>query len=323
MFSITRPLARCHLSTLLRRAELVGEVDNHVLVEPADFYDRRFGASRAVPTVLEIPVSTTRPSPGDVGKIVKDKFFAHVPEFMFNVAFSCGDPGLFGPGVYSDPLSIWFNIFFGYYQIDVPKTLWNRPFGYRSAQPGDVEVDDILRIGKSDWNYFSNYMYGVPLAEIQPHDQIQQRPAKIRRGVMIGNSAWDEVEIDDVDVVSAYVAPGEEDRLCNPNPLLSRVWRAIFGRPHPREQFRQSFMGMKMRAKLYMSFHDVEHDVDLDRRTWATLMFGGTVRSDYPDQVANEHFLCLQMNAVRHVMEHRYGHLGFPPGGGIAVRRVS
>ncbi len=316
MPSIGRRLSRCRISSLVKRAPLIGEVKNHILVEGADFDDPEFGASRAMPSVLEIRVGGDRGSPGCVGAIVKERFFRDEGRFIFNVAFSCGDPGLLGPGVYGDPRSIWFNVFFGYYQIDVPRSLWSRPFGYESAEPGaPLAIRDILRIGKADWNWFSNYMYGVPREAIEKHDAIGEVPAVVRPRRRIGGSWWDDLELDGVEVVSAYVAPGEKDRLCNHDPVLSPIWRAIFGRPCPRPDRRESFIPTTMHARMYLSFRAVDYDDDLEESAYSTLIFGGTVAREYPDAGARQRFLARQIGAVEHVMTHRYADAGFPDAG--------
>lgn len=300
--------------TVIRKAPLVGEVENELLVHGADFADPEFGESRAMPTVLEIVVDddAERP-PANVGALVKRALFPHEGRLIFNVAFSCGDPGLFGRGLYTDPRSIWFNVFFGYYEIDVPRPAWSRPFGYRlEGEREQIRFDDVVRIGKADWNYFSNHVYGVPLEAIRPLDRYDMGriPHRHLGRVKIGESWWDHVELDGVEVVSAYTAPGERGRLTNPDPLLSPIWRALFGRPNPQPGPMKSFAPVRMRAELYMAWEAGE-DLDLESGAWKTLIFGGTVRSDHPDRAAADRFLALQLAAVRRVMVHAYPTAGF------------
>jgi len=248
-----------------------------------------------------------------VGKLVKEAFFPDDPPFLFNVAFSCGDPGIFGKGLYTDPRSIWFNVFFGYYEIDAPCSTWARPFGYRAAAPGAaVEFADVVRIGKADWNYFSNHVYGVPLAAIRPLDAIDMGTVT-RRDLgrkRIGDSWWDHIELDGVEVVSAYTAPGEKGRLEDTDGFFSRIWRAIFGRPCPRPGATPSFVPTRMRAELYMAWTKAK-DVDVNGPVWRTLIFGGTVRSDHPDGAAARRFLDRQLAAVEKVMVHAHPKDGF------------
>jgi hypothetical protein len=305
---------RLGLDAVIRKAPLVGEVENKIFVHGADFEDPVFGESRAMPTVLEIVVDDDedRP-PANVGALVKRAFFPHEPGFIFNVAFSCGDPGFFGKGLYTDPQSIWFNVFFGYYQLDVPRPAWKRPFGYRlEGTRQEVEFGDIVRIGKADWNYFSNRVYGVPLETIRPLDTWDLGTIEHRHlgRVKIGESWWDHVALDGVEVVSAYTAPGEAHRLEDSDPLLSPIWRALFGRPHPRPVPMKSFAATRMRAELYLAY-DTARDLDLGSPAFRTLIFGGTVRSDHPDRAEADRFLALQLDAVRKVMAHAYGKDGF------------
>lgn len=112
------------------------------------------------------------------------------PPLLFNVCFACGAPE--GPtrvGLYGDPRSRWFNVFLGYYQLDVLANAASSPFGYDTN--GDVVKDQVLRIGKSDWNYFSNWMYGVPESAILPNNTLQGATVDVKkRGITIGNKAW-------------------------------------------------------------------------------------------------------------------------------------
>jgi hypothetical protein len=303
------------LKLLIRRIPMVGEVKNRVFVHGADFDHSAFGSSRAFPTVLEIVVDDDRDRrPAGVGKLVKQAFFPDEPRFLFNVCFSCGDPGLCGPGLYGDPRSIWFNVFFGYYEIDAPCSGWQRPFGYRSADPAaGVELRDVVRLGKADWNYFSNRVYGVPLDAIRPHDAIDL--ATIGGGyqgrVRIGESWWDRVVLEGVEVVSSYVAPGEEGRLERADEDFTPFWRLAFGRPCPRPEARTSFVPLKMRAELYLSCRRATDPADVTGPVWRTLIFGGTVRADWPDRTAADAFLALQLDAVRKVMARDYARDGF------------
>jgi len=325
---LLRWLGRTGLRLYLRflRVAMVGDVKGKAFVHAADLDHPLFGKSRAFPTVLEIVVDDDRRRPpADVGRLAKRALFPDDPRFLFNVVFSCGDPGhLLGEGLYADPRSIWFNVFFGYYELDAPCAKWSRPLGYRSAEPGaEVEFKDVVRIGKADWNYFSNRVYGVPLEKIRPLDAFDLGTIGHRHlgRVKIGKSWWDHVELDDVEVVSAYTAPGEQGRLERPAWAWTPAWRLAFGGPCPREEAKESFFPTKMRAELYMSFRKATDRADVKGKgeVWRTLIFGGTVRSDYrnPAKSAEESraeadaFLAVQLATVRHVMEEVYSKDGF------------
>jgi hypothetical protein len=180
-----------------------------------------------------------------------------------------------------------------------------------------VEVADIVRIGKADWNYFSNRVYGVPLDAIRPHDAFDLgRIGHARRGrVRIGESWWDHVALDGVEVVSAYTAPGEQGRLEKADPDFTPFWRLAYGAPCPRPEATVSFAPTKMRAELYLSHRKATDPADVKGPVWRTLIFGGTVRADWPDRAAADAFLALQLDAVRKVMARDY------PGDGFATER--
>jgi hypothetical protein len=307
------------------RITMVGDVKGKVFVQAADFDRPPFGKSRAFPTVLEIVVDDDRSRPpADVGRLAKRALFPDDPRFLFNVVFSCGDPGPFEKGLYTDPSSIWFNVFFGYYELDAPCALWGRPLGYRSSAPdAQVEFADIVRIGKADWNYFSNRVYGVPLETIRPHDAFDMATIRHRHlgRKRIGQSWWDHVTLDGVEVVSAYTAPGEQGRLERPAWAWTPAWRLAFGSPCPRAEATESFFPTKMRTELYMSFRKATDRADVKGKgeVWRTLIFGGTVRNDYraPGRSADESraeadaFLAVQLETLREVMVEDYAQDGF------------
>ena len=111
---------------------MIGEIDNKFFLDGADVDDPKIGKSRAFPTAQEIVVDKERSAPAGVGQLVDSTFFKDSPKLVFNVAFSCADSNPFKPGAYGDPHSIWFNVFFGYYEIDVAQKAWGRPFGYEA-----------------------------------------------------------------------------------------------------------------------------------------------------------------------------------------------
>src|SRR6185503_6269632 len=98
----------------------------------------------------------------------------------------------------------------------VPCDQWKRPFGYELD--GTIVADDLARLGEADWNYFSNFMYGVPLDAITPVDKpestLRQLPPK-----HIANRRWDHLEVSGMKVASSYVAEGGEQLVDN-HPVL-------------------------------------------------------------------------------------------------------
>lgn len=287
-----------------------GSVGGSVWANAPVVNDPQLGRSRSVvPIINRIHVDDRRKLGARMGAFAKETFFPHYPAFVFNVCFAVGDFRLFGrPGLYGDPHSHWFNVFIGYYQLDVPKATWTRPFGYESASlSAPVVFEDILRIGKADWNYFSNHMYGVPKDCIEPYDHVNlATPCRNLGRMAIGQRLWDLIEIEEIEVVSAYEsdAPGAR-RLVN-NSKLTPIARRTFGLPCPRPDFPQSFISTKLLARLYMSFSEGED-------SYHTVLFGGTVNKSFPASL-NERFLELQMQACRETIERHYPKLGFAGG---------
>lgn len=263
-----------------------GRVGNSVWAHPPVVNDPQLGRSRSVvPIINRIHIQDPPGWGARMGAIAKRTFFPACPAFVFNVCFAVGDFSLvLQPGLYGDPHSHWFNVFMGYYQLDAPKTTWTRPFGYESANPrAQIMFEDVLRLGKSDWNYFSNYMYGVPEDCIEPYNRLDPTPWQNLGRVMIGQTMWDSIEIEDVEVVSAYESGASDARRLVYNSVLTPLWRRTFGLPCPRPDFSQSFISTKLRAQMYMSFSE-------DQDSYHTVLFGGTVNKSFPAAL-NERFL--------------------------------
>ena len=279
---------------------LVGEIGDRFLVAPPRLATKRFGESTFLPTVLEIYVGHDPPKAFPVGELVHKRFFETEKPVVFNVSFSCAKPSLLKGGDYANPESIWFNVFFGFYEIDVRCSQWARPFGFKSASPGtlDLEFGDLLRIGKSDWNYFSNYVYGVPKEECRLHDAIPggATPTPFPP-VKIGGHDYAQGEVEGLEVVSGYVSGGDGKRLRN-NSWLSPMWRAVFGRPKKKAGFPTSFIPTRMRMRFYARW-EKGHDSDLGCDAYKTFICGGTINLGHPDHAENAAFLEAQMDAVR------------------------
>ena len=268
---------------------------------PADA--ARFGPGSDFPAVLEIQVTDRRVRPLGVGEIVDEIYFPGSPPVIFNVCFSCAKPDLAGRSAYADPTSHWFNVFFGFYEIDVSAARWGRPFGFTEAElaPQSVCVDDLLKIGKADWNYFSNWMYGVPRRYVDRYREIGTGAAAPRATItprLVRDGAGPphvEGTIEGLRAVSGYPA-GE--RLENNVCFWSPVWRRVFGTCGPRPGHEQPFPGTSMKMKFWMRFEE-GHDVDLGERAYKTFLCGGSINESWPDAAFNEEFLEAQMRAVR------------------------
>jgi hypothetical protein len=301
---------------------LVGDIDNRTWATPVDIRGgKTHGRSMTVPAILEIHVdgSTGRTTPPALAPVAQ-RLFAGYPPFIFNVSFACGRARPFRPGVYADPRSPWFNVFVGYYQIDVLQSVWQRPFGYRMNDAGVLApcTDDLARLGEADWNYFSNYMYGVPIDAVHRADRPDATFA-VRPQVEIAGRRWDHLEATGMNVASAYLAPEDRRQLVDNDRLLSGVWRCVFGEPFRRRRAEgpeTSFFPTPMRAQLYACHTTAGDDRDLKGAVYRTMIFGGTINewwsAQAPGRAAhNDAFLALQMQTIRTLIERRFSHLGF------------
>ena len=317
-----------------QKLPIMGEIDGQSSVPPARIQSKKFGKSSGFPMAVEIKVNKEDSIPDNAGKLVKAQLFDEKEyrdkNLIFNVCFSCGKGGLLKKGTYTDPMSHWFNVFFGYYEIDVPVRTWKRPFGYQKKSNTHVPYfPDIIRIGLADWNYFSNYMYGIPASAASKSSNPRDPRIKTRyiKRETLGNKYWDMVEVDNFQVTSAYTAPGKSHVL-QERSLWTRLWRMSFGRPHPRKTFNENFIPCRMKARFYLSFLE-DFDNDCNEMAYKTFMFGGTVNHDcaidlkqyarksgvpfheFDIKAYNDEFLDEQMKAVRNVIEDNFSHLGF------------
>jgi hypothetical protein len=321
----------------LQDSFLVGEINGRTLVPPIYVNNKKFGKSWQWPLVLEVVVKKCGFMSLKASRLSKKRLFnsdAYKGKFILNVNFSCGYHRLNEKSSYCDPLSHWFNVFLGYYQIDVPKSKWGRPFGYENSIPhSKVNGEDMHRIAKADWNYYSNYMYGVPEKKILEHncnslDNSDFSFFHKNDRIKIGNRYWDYAELNNFTTITAYQSE-DDDELVN-NSKLSPIWRDCFGLPHPRKEFSESFFPTKMKTAMYMCF-DERDDLDLKEKAYSTYVFGGSINLNYPDYLTmnkklsgnklkekkkelekfNNNFLNLQLRSARKLIEDEYEHLGF------------
>jgi hypothetical protein len=288
---------------LLRFDPAVGEIGaGPDFVTPVVQHDR-YGASQlCTPAILRLHVDDGEREISDAGRLVKQTLFPDHPPFVFNTVACVGRADEKGRGAYTDPDSIWFNVFFGCYQIDAPRSEWSRPFGYVSAEDAasPIEFDDITRLGEADWNFFSNWMYGVPMGAIEPYNKVD--PVTTDQAAvpeLIGTTLWHHASVEGVECVSTYEsrAPGAA-RLVT-NSYIDDVWRRSFGLPNPQSDQPDSFVPTTLRAEFLMAYF-------ADADAFHTIICGGTARVP-----VKEDFLAEQMRAIRTVIAEGYGDRGF------------
>ncbi len=287
---------------------LVGEFKGRFVVQPPKLKTDEFGKASKNPTLLEIYVDSQKQWPLDIGELVNERYFTDDPPIVFNVCFCCAKPTLFRGGDYGNPESHWFNVFFGFYEIDVPASSWDHPFGFEKYESKELRFDELMRIGKSDWNYFSNHVYGVPLGTcdkykpIDPSVKTWQNPDEVE----INGKFFSEGTVEGMEVVSGYVSGKDGKKLGYPCGIFSPLWRTVFGRPRKSKHFGTSFPPTKMKMH-FLIRHIKEYDEDLKEDAYKTFIYGGTgnisqyewAREHTADPVDMDKFLEAQMDAVK------------------------
>ncbi|MHB1535578.1 MAG: hypothetical protein ACYC1D_13410 [Acidimicrobiales bacterium] len=282
----------------------VGQIADSVVVHAPVVDDPRWGRSQLrTPAVLRLFVDDSRRAGTSVGARVKQVLFPAHPPFVFNTVACVGGVDKDAPGLYSDPESHWFNVFLGYYRVDCNKSLWSRPFAYRAAEAAAsaVDPDDILRLGKADWNWFSNWIYGLPADVALSCSSLDGDEVTISepRTVLIGGRRWHQLRLSGARMASCYQAgaPGAR-RLVRHFPLAG-LWRRAFGLPYPRPQFPQSFLATSLEAVCSLSYWE-------DNTAFHTVIFGASAAVG-----TDPGFIAVQQTALHQVIEQAYPALGF------------
>jgi hypothetical protein len=296
-----------------------GHIDHHFVVQAPHIDDPEFGKSSGTPVVLRIPVGPQGTGDlGYVGRLAHAELFSDLPAFDFNVAFASAHVSLSGDSAYADPRSIWYNAFFGFYEIDAPMAKWSRPFGYDGPGPdAKVVAREVERIGRADWNYFSNHLYGVPLAAIRaccaaPPPGVVRVLPRVSLVSLDGPKDWDDLDVRDVTVVGPHRSTADGGAFEHPHserdaapPGMERLWQRTFGTHPPTATPPTSFAPVRLRARIRM-FHDVSRVQG--KPVYRTFLFGATVDADAEPAKADR-FLRLQLAALEKVMKTT--HLGF------------
>jgi hypothetical protein len=282
----------------------LGEVAASAAPYPPSVNDPKFGQSETcTPTILRFHVDDEERALCRVGSVVKLHMFPEYPPFVFNTEACVGAFPPDAPGAYTNPDSVWFNTFFGYYQLDCAKEVWSRPFGYdRADGRSSVPVpEDLVRLGKSDWNWFSNWDYGVPTDALRKYTAVPSAIDAVDHGlVTVGTSQWHQLELRGTEAASCYVAGGPRAGTLAHNTVLERTWRRSFGGLNPRPNHPKSFVPTVLDAEVYMAYSETcTH--------FHTVIFGGTMQAG-----TDPTFLRAQLDAVEVVMRTEYPGLGFP-----------
>ena len=283
-----------------------GMIQGQAGVAPPVAVDGGWGPSgSSSPVVTRMHVGPAARALTDAGSIVWNEIFAQsYHPFTFNTVACCGTPHADGTGVYSDPINPWFNVFYGIYQLDCLKSDgWDRPFGYESADGVNsiVQAEDLVRLGKADWNWFSNFMYGVPADICAKYSSVDMSEVSVHptsTGV-VGASRWHTLAIDGIVVASCYqsAAPGAAQLV--DNTQATQIWEHSFGLPCPRPGFPVSFIPTTLTAELVMAYSE-------DADGYHTLVFGGTCGTNPPAG-----FLAAQLTAVQSVLVTSFAGAGF------------
>ncbi len=117
----------------------------------------------------------------------------------------------------------------------------------------------------------------------------------LNKSVTIGTMEFMELEIENVEVVSAY--PGKE-KLVNNYAAFSPLWRRVFGTHSHVKGYDESFMTTRLKSRFFIRY-DKSEDLDLKETSYNTYIYGGSINMDYPDSEYNEKFLQAQIDSIK------------------------
>ncbi len=283
----------------------VGVIGGQTDVYPPAVHDPVYGDSQnCTGTILRIHVDEERRRLCEVGNKVKSRMFpAPYPPFVFNAVACVGAFERGGPQRYANPHSPWFNVFLGYYQLDCATPSWDRPFGFVAPDGGDSSpcIEDLARLGKSDWNFFSNWDYGVPEEALEPYCDVDLTSVEfVDHGLVeIAGRKWRGVDLLGVEVASSYVSDAPGARGLVGNTPIGSVLRQGFGPPDPQADCPVSFIPQRLDASLHMAYY-------ADDEGFHTLIFGGTAHAG-----EDRELLSAEVAATTAVIAERFATFGF------------
>jgi hypothetical protein len=283
----------------------VGVIGGQTAVYPPTVRDPVYGDSQnCTGTILRLHIDDEPRRLCQVGHKVKARMFpAPYPPFVFNAVACVGAFERGGPQRYANPHSRWFNVFLGYYQLDCATPAWDRPFGFDAADGGasSPRIEDLARLGKSDWNFFSNWDYGVPEEALEPYCDVDVSSVdSVDQGLVeIAGRHWHRVDLLGVEVASCYVsdAPGAQQLVHNTR--IAGALRQAFGFPDPQPDRPVSFIPKTLDAVLHMAYFQ-------DDEGFHTLIFGGTAHAG-----EDRELLSAEVDATTAIIAGRYAGFGF------------
>ncbi len=283
----------------------VGVIGGQTAVYPPTVHDPVYGDSQnCTGTILRIHIDEDPRRLCEVGHKVKARMFpSPYPPFIFNAVACVGAFERGGPQRYANPHSPWFNVFLGYYQLDCATPTWERPFGFVAADGAKASphIEDLARLGKSDWNFFSNWDYGVPEEALEPYCAVDVASLDfVDRGLIeIAGGMWHRIDLLGVEVASCYLSDAPDAQRLVRNTLVAGTLRQGFGFPDPQPDVPVSFIPKKLDAVLHMSYHE-------DDEGFHTLIFGGTAHAG-----EDRELLSAEVEATTAIIAERYAAFGF------------
>lgn len=239
--------------------------------------------------------------PSGVGARVHAVHFSHTPPFVLKVLFACVGADRWRRGPYADPRSPWHNVFFGAYEARVDAETWGRPFAFPSATSDALaDGEEVLRLGKADWNDLSNGLYGVPRHAAAPHDAL----GAARWQAMPADAPWQAIHFSDITAVSAHLNPQDGGRYEDVDPAVGILWRQVFGRPTAGVPLdRPSFAPVTLAGRFWLRWL-ADRSRTTGRPCFRTFVAGAIHRQDHPDTEASQAVLDAQIRALQPFLQY-------------------